>query len=542
MRQIPAVLILGFLATGQALGQPHLPIRNQVQGTAFFEFVGYSLSGMGDLNADGVPDYASGIPGDDTGGTDAGQVRAFSGAGGLLWSVAGLNQGDNFGYALANLGDVNGDGINDLAASSVYADPNGNFSGRVDVLSGATGARLWFADGDAAGDLLGASVGNAGDHDADGINDLVVGAYASDLGGVDSGMVRVYSGATGAVLLTIPGPASGCLFGKEVDGLDDVDSDGVTDLAVGSWSGLTSDRGLMGVYSGANGSEIYTVEGQTNGDRFGEAVATIHDMNGDGKRDILVGAPEADPSGLNSGRAYVLDAATGGTLHSHDGEAAADRFSDTLGPVGDVDGDGIQDYAVGAWANSNIAPQQGSLSIFSGQDGHRIMLRYGNSMDWGYGYSMSSLGDINGDGLAEFVAGSPYYTDGPFHGGRVRVESALGATSYGPTSPLQLAWAPGAVPNASLGALTVAGGTPSGLVWLGVSFGAANQSTISGTLLLNVTTPEFLLVPIFLDGVGTYQLPIDLYNPPLAEEVVLAQAYDVGQNALSNGLGLLFSN
>ena len=140
---------------------------------------------------------------------------------------------DDFGISVSGAGDVNGDGFADLIVGDQEDDNNGTRSGSARVLSGVDGSVLYNFDGDSADDRLGSSVSGAGDVNGDGFADLIVGAYLDDNNGVSSGSAKVYSGIDGSVLYTFYGDSSGDLFGYSVSGAGDVNGDGKPDLIVG---------------------------------------------------------------------------------------------------------------------------------------------------------------------------------------------------------------------------------------------------------------------------------------------------------------------
>ena len=140
--------------------------------------------------------------------------------------------GREFGLALAGVGDVDGDGVPDLAVGAPE-------QGRVFLFSGATGQRLRTLNNPTpqAGARFGRALAGVGDVDGDGVPDLTVGAPGQDVEGRDTqGQVFLFSGATGQQLRTLnnPTPQAGARFGRELAGVGDVDGDGVSDLAVGA--------------------------------------------------------------------------------------------------------------------------------------------------------------------------------------------------------------------------------------------------------------------------------------------------------------------
>ena len=272
----------------------------RLDGVAAGDRSGYSVSGAGDVNGDGLADLLIGAFGAPNGnlsgasyvvfGRDIAQdpfpaslkLSALDGTNGFR--LDGAAGGDRSGFAVSNAGDVNGDGLADLLIGAYFADPTANASGESYVvfgrntaqtgafpasldlsdLDGTNGFRL---DGVAEGDLSGFAVSNAGDVNGDGLADLLIGAYAADLNGSYSGASYVVFGRDTAQ--TGPFPAN-----LELSALD-----------------------------GTNG---FRLDGVAAGDRSGFAVSGAGDVNGDGIGDLLTGAYDADPNGSFSGVSYVV--------------------------------------------------------------------------------------------------------------------------------------------------------------------------------------------------------------------------------------------
>jgi hypothetical protein len=289
--------------------------------------------------------------------SNAGSAYVYSGADGtLLYQKDGALADDNFGYSVSTAGDVNGDGRADFMVGAYYADPGGfSAAGSAYVYSGADGTLLYQKDGAAVGDWFGCSVSTAGDVNGDGRSDFIVGADHADPGGFSAaGSAYVYSGADGTLLYQKDGAAVDDRFGCSVSTAGDVNGDSRSDFMVGADHADPGGLSLAGsayVYSGTTGTVLYTLNGAAAGDNFGCSVSTTGDVNGDGKSDFIVGADLTYPAGVgaNAGTAYVYSGATGAVLYTRNGAAAGDNFGHSVSTAGDVNGDGKSDFIVGAY-------------------------------------------------------------------------------------------------------------------------------------------------------------------------------------------------
>ncbi|MCC6675840.1 MAG: FG-GAP repeat protein [Phycisphaerales bacterium] len=345
----------------------------------FTEF-GASVAGVGDINGDGRPDLLIGSPrwNDDSGGPlSAGRAYLYSGLdGSLLRTFEGTAATDRFGAAVAGAGDVNKDGTPDLIIGAPGADRNGTDRGRAEVYSGADGTLLYRFLGFAITDdaRVGYAVSSAGDVNNDGYADLVVGAPGSTKGRVDApGTVFVYSGRTGATLWTFSRGQARDEFGFSVASAGDVNNDGRGDIIIGAPSadgvgtGTVPSGGRAVVYSGGDGHMLFEYFGDRPHANMGASVAGAGDVNGDGHDDFIIGAPAANPEA----RVDVRSGADGAILTSFiAGDLAlvgGDRIGRAAAAVGDVDRDGFIDFAFAATQDANPEKNDRARAyVFSG--------------------------------------------------------------------------------------------------------------------------------------------------------------------------------
>ncbi len=236
-----------------------------------------------------------------------------------------LSDLDHFGWSVANIGDLNNDGVNDIAVSAHYDDNSGNERGALHIMfmntDGSVDSTVEINDSTANGpsladkDHFGRAFANIGDLNADGVNDIAVGARGDDNGGSNRGALHImFMNTDGSIDSTVeinssttngPTLANGDRFGVSVANIGDLDGDGVNDIAVGAHlddHGGDRRGALHIMFMNTDGSVDSTVEinssttnGPTlaNGDRFVTSVANIGDLDGDGVNDIVGGGGNA---------------------------------------------------------------------------------------------------------------------------------------------------------------------------------------------------------------------------------------------------------
>ncbi|MCE2518114.1 MAG: FG-GAP repeat protein [Alphaproteobacteria bacterium] len=384
---------------------------------------GRSVSGAGDINGDGFDDLIIGVPGGDPSeGPNAGEIAIVfgkaSGFGNSIdiddlngtngFGLDGQDGQDRSGWSVSGAGDVNGDDIDDFIIGARMADVDGNtdngstyvvfgktgsFGSNLDLddLDGSNGFRL---DGDSTGDQSGYSVSGAGDVNGDGVDDIIIGAPNGAAGGSASGESYVVFGrdttksgvSFGSSLdlenldgddgFRLDGVGADDNSGTSVSGAGDINGDGFDDIIIGALNGDPGGvgRGESYVVFGKNGNfaasidlgdldgdDGFRLDGVSNSDFSGWSVSGAGDINNDGYDDLIIGAPNGDAGGDNSGESYVvyghggsfaasidLSSLNGGTGLRLNGGDDDGHTGNSVSSAGDVNGDGVDDLIIGA--------------------------------------------------------------------------------------------------------------------------------------------------------------------------------------------------
>ena len=325
--------------------------------------------------------------------------------------TAGPGPGSQYGNAFAGGADVDGDGVPDYAVGAPNAaTPQFPVAGSVWIHSGADHALIRRVDAPALDLGFGWALGLA-ELDGDGRADLLVGAPGWPGGGGRDGAVYACSGATGAVLWVNPG-AGRAFYGESLAVVPDVDGDGVLDLLAGGSDHHTATldyAGMARLVSGASGATLHTWTGHNAFDNFGAAVSGLTDVTGDGVPDFAIGMPGYDLFGTDRvGGVVVYDGLSFqqvvAVTVSYHGPFQ--QFGAQLADLGDVDGDGFGDLAVSA----NVSGVQstydygGRAYVLSGRSGVVLQEWAGEPGDW-LGNSLAAPGDFDGDGARDLLVG-----------------------------------------------------------------------------------------------------------------------------------------
>lgn len=377
------------------------PLRS-FSGEAAGDQFGWVTANLGDLNGDGVADFASTAPTNDAGGVNAGRVYVYSGASGAeLFRVTGDVANAQLGFSVDAVGDLNGDGTEDLVIGAAAI--NTTMPGFIVAVSGTNGSELYRLSGLAPGEAFGYGVGRYADMNGDGVMDFLVGAPGRSPGGVGgAGVAVVVSGATGAVISTRPGTVAGGLLGAGLRGVGDLNGDGVHEYAVGAFG--QAGGGAIYVINGATGASLFPAfQPPSGGSQLGQFwVNTPGDVDGDGTNDIF-GVDFGQGVGNSQvGQAYVISGANGSLIRTFTGEGPGDQFGIGRG-IGDITGDGRPDFILAAWRRTEGASNAGKIYLVNGATG--AILRSFVSITSGetLGFDAIGLGDVNGDGLQDYL-------------------------------------------------------------------------------------------------------------------------------------------
>lgn len=329
--------------------------------------------------------------------------------------------GDQFGYAIATNGDYNGDGINDIAVGSpCYHSGIYPRAGRALVISGADGKRLLARKGFQTGMWLGASVSFIPDINGDGRDEVAIGSPGYNVtqidditaprsGRIKAGRVDVFQNRHRRLRLFGENSSSG--FGEQVQPVGDIDGDNRGDIAVAA----SRDQKLAGrdrpgriyFYSGKRGKLLDVIEGPKNGKRYGKVLETAGDITGDGITDLLVGTEEMNLKGvIRQGIVDSLDATNPATELFRVLGAKGDGIGRSVAAAGDINSDGVPDFITGSDGSDDTGVKKSGLVTLFSSDGTRIWTSFDPELQEGenFGSAVASLGDVTHDHVGDYVA------------------------------------------------------------------------------------------------------------------------------------------
>ena len=325
----------------------------------------------------------------------------------MILTLHGDAAGDEFGTSIAGLGDVDGDGFDDLFVGAPYSDVAFPEAGLARVHSGRDGSVLWTATGSTPDARLGTSVASVADVDSDGVREAAVGAPGGEiLLGLAGGVVSVLSGIDGQLIVSDGDLLEiGAGFGTSI-AVDDVTGDGIEDVIVGAPDSdfAAPDAGYVRTVLINPAAFPFRVDGATAGARLGASVASVGDVTGDGVAEIVAGAPGEDT-------VHVLEWGPSPFVTSISGAVPGERYGIAVGSAGDVNGDGVRDLIVGAdRAEAPVAGltvDEGRFEVLSGATFQPLFERYGATRFEQLGFSVAGVGDVDGDGFDDVAAGAP---------------------------------------------------------------------------------------------------------------------------------------
>lgn len=423
-----AIVLICFVSLSPVYADAQCFRSAKLIGSTALEFMGYALSDAGDVDRDGFEDYIAGAYLNDDKFENGGIALVISGGNGFpLHTFWGREINEQFGIAVSGAGDVNGDGFADLIVGARLSSASGQFAGRAYVHSGQSGDELYRFTGERAGDFFGAAVADAGDVNNDGFSDMIVGAPQHDVTALkdNAGRAYVFSGKDGELLRIHDGEAQGNQFGWSVAGAGDINADGYDDVIVGAklYDGWGLEIGRAYVYSGRDGSLLWMFEGENDGERLGWSVDGAGDINQDGYDDLLIGGPNNDRNGDNAGRVYVYSGKTAKLLYALDGEMPNAWFGFSVAGKGDLNGDSFPDIVVGAPRQNPSELIFGQAYAFSGRTGELLAIVDDGPTPDEFGFAVANLGTTgsfnDSTNIGNFFVGAPFNNDGGEHAGRV---------------------------------------------------------------------------------------------------------------------------
>jgi len=407
----------------------------------------YSVSSAGDINGDGYDDLVVGASRSDLKASDTGAAFIYHGGPSMsttstydIYLEYASTDDAQFGRSVSSAGDINGDGYDDVVVGAFISNLKATETGAAFIYYGGSSMSttstydvyLEYASTDTYA-YFGNSVSSGGDVNGDGYDDVIVGAYYSGLKAPGAGAAFIYHGgpamettSTYNIYLEYAS-TDNAYFGYSVSSAGDVNGDGYDDIVVGADSSSlkASWAGAAFIYHGGPSMQttstynIYLEYASTDNAVFGHSVSSAGDINGDGYNDVVVGASESNLKATDAGAAFIFHGGpsmqTTSTYDVYLEYASTDAsayFGESVSSGGDVNGDGYDDVIVGAYYSDLKATGAGAAFIYHGGPSmsttstYNVYLEYASTDYAAFGWSVSSGGDINGDGYDDVVVGA----------------------------------------------------------------------------------------------------------------------------------------
>jgi FG-GAP-like repeat/FG-GAP repeat len=406
-------LLPKLLADNELFIEPNR-IIGKWSGEAAGDQFGWTARRAGDLDGDSVEDFITTAPTHDNG---AGKIYIYSSkTGKLIHSVKG-KPGYGLGNSAVGVGDINGDGIADFAAGAPTADGKGAMF----VYSGKDASLIHSLQGTTPGASFGHEVSDCGDIDGDGTPDLLVGEMSGKGTADQCGRVIVYSGKSASQLFDLSGERTGDCFGNAAAVEKIGDREFL--LAVGAQNAGPANRGRVYVYHVKDSKPQlrFTIEGDANSVNLGQMFISFPgDIDRDGIADVYASDFSDNTKVAGGGKVVVHSGANGKELLALYGTGAGEGLGTSPSDAGDVDGDGVGDLVVGAWQNREGAPSGGKVYLYSlGKSGKVLRTLTCKQAGDTLGFDACGIGDVDGDGKIDFLLTSAWSNNPAPKAGRV---------------------------------------------------------------------------------------------------------------------------
>jgi hypothetical protein len=376
-----------------------------VQGTVAPAGAGGAVVFLPDVDGDGVRDFAVGSPLE----APAGAVRVHSGRdASVLRTLVGVTPGAAFGHALALVHDLDGGGLADLMIGAPGTSFSHQGQGTAYVYTLEAGTRWIQVFGSGTNSRMGYAVADIGDIDGDGVHDLAAGEPGADSSGLtDNGAVVTLSGATLQFLTTVRGNESGEQLGFALAAWADIDGDGADEWLAGApfHSAAGQQGGRVVVVHGGDHAPWWSFFGGYQGEHFGMALLGLGDTDGDGVGECVIGAPDHSSGALNRGRVAWFEGLAA-QPHEERVGVSGERLGRSLAAV-DFNGDGVREVAAGAPNHVSGTPGRvGAVRFFDASTSVPGATLVGFAVDGEFGVALAGGADLNGDGAEELAIGA----------------------------------------------------------------------------------------------------------------------------------------